>query len=67
MSLCKRSNGLRSRLSVLEELRQQLEAELGPETNRGIRHALQLMYGVHTCRSTRSTLPSREQTYLGAP
>jgi hypothetical protein len=44
------SGGTKTRLSVLENLRRQLEAELGPETSRHIRHARQLKYGVH-CRT----------------
>lgn len=48
MSLSKPSSSIKHRLPVLEDLRKQLEAELGPETSRGTRHALQLKYGVHS-------------------
>ena len=47
MSSSNVSIGTKTRLSVVEDLRRQLEAELGPETSRRIRHALQLKYGVH--------------------
>jgi hypothetical protein len=39
------STSTKTRLSVLEEPKQQLEAKLDPETGRGVRHALQLKYG----------------------
>jgi hypothetical protein len=46
----------KTRLPVLEELRQQLEAELGPETGRGILHALELKYGVRSRAVTRLSM-----------
>jgi hypothetical protein len=55
-------SSIKNRLSVFEYLKKQLEAELGPETGRGIRHALQLKYGVHSRALSRLSMSRSSRT-----